>query len=87
MPPSHLVLTEYLLEFLASVASHLEDNLMTSRNLARILSPNVLRPKTDNPSIEEFEQCSIVLEMLIDNQKYLSLIKDENGPFKILESI
>jgi len=62
----------YLLHFLSTVASYSEFNDMTSSNLAKVFSPNLLRveeKKKDKPSVELHEKANKVIEFLIDNYK------------------
>ncbi|KAI8853363.1 Rho GTPase activation protein [Chytridium lagenaria] len=67
LPPPHLVLLEYLLELFTLVDLHSDSNQMTAKNLARIFSPNILRPKNEKQALEEFQSCAFVLEFMIEN--------------------
>ncbi|RKO89312.1 Rho GTPase activation protein, partial [Blyttiomyces helicus] len=67
LPSSHLILLEILLQLFSEVASLSAQNQMNAHNLARIFSPNVLRPKTNKQPLDEYEKCSHVMEFFIDN--------------------
>jgi hypothetical protein len=72
LPFTHRLMLHYLLHFLSTVASYSEFNDMTSSNLAKVFSPNLLRveeKKKDKPSVELHEKANKVIEFLIDNYK------------------
>jgi len=70
LPFTYRLMLHYLLHFLSTVASYSEFNDMTSSNLAKVFSPNLLRveeKKKDKPSVELHEKANKVIEFLIDN--------------------
>ncbi|KAJ3107211.1 hypothetical protein HDU97_004631 [Phlyctochytrium planicorne] len=85
LPPPHLILFEYLLELFVLVANHAGDNQMTATNLARIFSPNLLRPKLEKQALEEFQSCAIVLEFFIENHSEFRISARDIKPFEILD--
>ncbi|KAJ3112098.1 hypothetical protein HK100_002453, partial [Physocladia obscura] len=58
LPPPHLVLLEQLLDLFSKVIQYADVNQMTSNNLARIISPNILKPKTEKQALENYDQFS-----------------------------
>ncbi|KAJ3296413.1 hypothetical protein HK104_001642 [Borealophlyctis nickersoniae] len=85
LPPPHLVLVECLLELFGEVAANSAQNQMTGHNLARILSPNLLRPKTQKQPLEEYEQCSYIMEFLIDNWDQFIITSKSVRPYQLLD--
>jgi len=73
LPYTHRLMLHYLLHFLSTVASYSEFNEMTSSNLAKVFSPNILRTeekKKEKPSVDTLvlhEKANKVIEFLIDN--------------------
>ncbi|KAJ3238646.1 hypothetical protein HDU78_003390 [Chytriomyces hyalinus] len=86
LPPSHLILLEQMLELFSMVAGFAETNQMTSNNLARIFSPNILKPKNDKQALEEFQSCSFVVEFMIENCDQFSITSRDVRPFEILDT-
>ncbi|KAJ3076156.1 hypothetical protein HDU98_005314 [Podochytrium sp. JEL0797] len=86
LPPPHLVLMQQLLELLSMVVEHADVNQMTSNNLARIFSPNILKPKSEKQALEEFQSCSFVLEFMIENHEQFAISAMDVKPFEILDS-
>ncbi|KAJ3235613.1 hypothetical protein HDU81_000313 [Chytriomyces hyalinus] len=86
LPPSHLILLEQMLELFSMVAGFSETNQMTSNNLARIFSPNILKPKSDKQALEEFQSCSFVVEFMIENVDQFSITSRDVRPFEILDT-
>ncbi|KAJ3075587.1 hypothetical protein HDU98_007569 [Podochytrium sp. JEL0797] len=85
LPPPHLVLMQQLLELLSMVVEHADVNQMTSNNLARIFSPNILKPKSEKQALEEFQSCSFVLEFMIENHEQFAIAAVDVKPFEILD--
>ncbi len=68
LPPCHIVLLECLIALLVAVSANAAENLMTAKNLARILAPNILRPPQDvAQTLEDYEKCTAVLELILDH--------------------
>ncbi|KAJ3194677.1 hypothetical protein HK101_002207 [Irineochytrium annulatum] len=87
LPPPHLVLLECLLDLFSVVVANAETNQMTSSNLARIFSPNLLRPKAEQKqALEEFQTCSFVVEFIIENYEQFYVSSREARPFDILDA-
>ncbi|KAJ3410438.1 hypothetical protein HDV05_003800 [Chytridiales sp. JEL 0842] len=86
LPPPHLVLLEYLLELFALVAMNSAANQMTASNLARIFSPNLLKPKSEKQALEEFQSCSYVVEFMIDNFDQFCITSRDMRPFEMLDA-
>ncbi|KAJ3157883.1 hypothetical protein HDU89_000262 [Geranomyces variabilis] len=88
LPPAHLVLLETVLELMQDIIAHENINQMTSHNLARIISPNILRPKETagkKQGLEEYERGSYVMEYLIDNWDHLAITSHDVRPFQMLD--
>ncbi|KAJ3152186.1 hypothetical protein HDU89_001405 [Geranomyces variabilis] len=87
LPPAHLVLLETILELMQDIVAHQHVNQMSSHNLARIMSPNILRPKetaAKKQGLEEYERGSYVMEYIIDNWSHLA-ITGKVLPFQMLD--
>ncbi|KAJ3182410.1 hypothetical protein HDU87_008574 [Geranomyces variabilis] len=87
LPPAHLVLLETILELMQDIVAHQHVNQMSSHNLARIMSPNILRPKetaAKKQGLEEYERGSYVMEYIIDNWSHLA-ITEKVLPFHMLD--
>ncbi len=70
LPPCHIVLLEQLVELFVAVSANAAENLMTAKNLARILAPNILRPKGDaQVSLEDYEKCTAIFEVMLDDHR------------------
>ncbi|KAJ3112217.1 hypothetical protein HDU96_004789 [Phlyctochytrium bullatum] len=63
----------------------LDTNQMTAKNLARILSPNILRPRNEKQALEEFQSCAFVLEFMIENHDQFRISSRDVKPFDILD--
>ncbi|KAJ3092218.1 hypothetical protein HK102_009703 [Quaeritorhiza haematococci] len=86
LPPPHLVLLECLLDLFHCVVQHSGANQMNSHNLARIFSPNLLRPKTATKQpLDEYERCAHVVEFLIDNWDQFVFTRIDLAPMKLIE--
>ncbi|KAJ3057316.1 hypothetical protein HK097_009269 [Rhizophlyctis rosea] len=85
LPPPHIVLLESLLQLFGTVASNSSYNQMNAHNLARIFSPNVLRPKSPKQPLEEYERCSFVVEILIDNWSQFIVSSKDVRPYQLLD--
>ncbi|KAI9102459.1 Rho GTPase activation protein [Phlyctochytrium arcticum] len=86
LPPTHLVLLETLLEFFGQIVHYSEANQMNAHSLARIFSPNLLRPtKVQKQPLEEYERCSYVVEFLIDNWSHFIITASTVRPAQILD--
>ncbi|KAI8618099.1 Rho GTPase activation protein [Chytriomyces sp. MP71] len=85
LPPPHLVLLEQLLELFSLVVGNADTNQMTSNNLARIFSPNILKPRSEKQALEEFQSCSFVVEFMIENWEQFSFTAKDMRPFEILD--
>jgi hypothetical protein len=86
LPPPHLVLLEYLLELFCLVSMNASSNQMTTNNIARIFSPNLLRPKTEKQALEEFQSCSYVVEFMIENYDQFCITARDSRPFEMLDA-
>ncbi|KAJ3312717.1 hypothetical protein HDU76_002814, partial [Blyttiomyces sp. JEL0837] len=82
LPPPHLVLLESLLELFALVVENASLNMMNSNNLARIFSPNLLRPKSEKQALEEFQSCSYVIEFRIENYEQFCITHKDIRPIE-----
>ncbi|KAJ3147571.1 hypothetical protein HDU86_007969 [Geranomyces michiganensis] len=88
LPPAHLLVLEAVLDLMQDVLAHENVNQMTSHNLARIISPNILRPKETSgkkQGLEEYERGSYVMEYLIDNWDHLAITSHDARPFQMLD--
>ncbi|KAI9350075.1 Rho GTPase activation protein [Zopfochytrium polystomum] len=86
LPPPHLVLFEFLLELFSQVDQFSSENQMTASNLARIFSPNVLRPRgSEKQALEEFQTASFVVEFMIENWEQFALTGPEMRPFELMD--
>ncbi|KND02221.1 uncharacterized protein SPPG_02704 [Spizellomyces punctatus DAOM BR117] len=85
LPPTHLVLLETLLELFGLIVQHSAANQMSAHSLARIFSPNVLRPKGQKQPLEEYERCSCVMELLIDHWDHFIVTPCTVRPFQMLD--
>ncbi|KAI9325790.1 Rho GTPase activation protein [Zopfochytrium polystomum] len=87
LPPAHVVFFECLLELFSQVAKSSDQNQMTASNLARIFSPNVLRPRgTEKQALEDFQTASFVIEFMIDNWEQFAITGPELRPFELMDS-
>ncbi|TPX61151.1 hypothetical protein PhCBS80983_g01263 [Powellomyces hirtus] len=88
LPPAHLVLLETILELMVDIVAHSEANQMTAHSLARIISPNILRPRESTAKkqgLEEYERGSYVMEYLIDNWQHFGITDWSVMPFQMLD--
>ncbi|KAJ3036663.1 hypothetical protein HDV00_002487 [Rhizophlyctis rosea] len=85
LPSPHLVLLETLLDLFASIVTNSHQNQMNSHNLARVFSPNILRSKSQKQPLEEYERCSFVMEILIDNWSQFVVTSKEVRPYHLLD--
>ncbi|KAJ3017319.1 UNVERIFIED_CONTAM: hypothetical protein HDU68_011752 [Siphonaria sp. JEL0065] len=85
LPPPHLVLLEQLLELFSMVVANADVNQMTSNNLARIFSPNILKPKSEKQALEEFQSCSFVVEFMIENHDQFAITARDIKPLEIMD--
>lgn len=51
LPAPNMAFLEYLMKFLRTVADKAETNMMTTKNLAIVFAPNILRPKVGTHSL------------------------------------
>ncbi|KAJ3127706.1 hypothetical protein HK098_005942 [Nowakowskiella sp. JEL0407] len=84
LPSIHLVVFEYLLEFFSEIARYSVYNSMTVNNLARILATNFLRPKSSKHPLEDYERCSYLFELLVDQYDQFLISNLNLRPFEIL---
>ena len=76
LPPSHLAVMEVLLPFLKTIAKHAEKNKMTTKNLAVVFGPTILRaPDGKSMEVRYLSPPSTLLCMLCTG-----LTARESGP-------
>ncbi|KAJ3014841.1 hypothetical protein HKX48_004919 [Thoreauomyces humboldtii] len=88
LPPAHLVLLETVLDLMREIVALASINQMTSHALARIISPNILKPResaTKKQGLEEYERGSYVMEYLIDHAPHFCVTNWHVCPFQLLD--
>lgn len=86
LPPPHLIILESLLALFSEVVKNCEENSMTSNSIARIFSPNFLKPtKGKEQALEEYDLCTQVVETLIDYWDHFIITSDQIRPYQLLD--
>ncbi|KAI8820528.1 Rho GTPase activation protein [Fimicolochytrium jonesii] len=88
LPAAHLVLLETLLDLFKEILANSSYNQMSAHSIARIISPNILRPRESNSKkqgLEEYERGTYILEYLIQNEQHLRITNWSVQPFQILD--
>jgi hypothetical protein len=86
LPPTHLILLEYLLVLFHDVQSNSAENQMTAHNIGLIFAPTLLRTKTKTP-IEEYDKLAKLIEYMILNHQQFIITHPERDPEKCLDLV